>query len=88
MFAKLHLTVEAVNSDEAHLRLEGFANLHNPRGGLKTYLPPGMKEHSRNLCLPLNYDPRLLDYLSYHPERALTRLDTVALEDVRGLRTG
>jgi hypothetical protein len=82
---KLHLTVEAVSDAEVRLRLDGFAHLHNPRSGLKTYLSPGIKAHSRNLRIPLDYDPRLLGYLAYHPvKKVLTRLDMVALGDVRG----
>lgn len=86
---KLHLTVEAVSDAEVRLRLDGFANLHNPRTGLKTYLSPGIKEHSKNMRIPLDYDPRLLGYLAYHPaKRVLTRLDIVALGDVRGRPNG
>ena len=86
---KLHLTVEAVCDTQVRLRLDGFANLHNPRTGLKTYLSPGIKEHSKNLRIPLDYDPRLLGYLAYHPaKRTLTRLDIVALGNVRGRPNG
>jgi hypothetical protein len=86
---QLQLTVEAVSGTEVRLRLDGYAHLHNPRSGLKTYLSPGVKEHSRNLRIPLDYDPRLLGYLAYHPaKRALTRLDVVALGDVRGRPNG
>lgn len=49
------------------MRLDGFANQHNPRTGLKTHLSPGVKEHSKNLRIPLDYDPRLLGYLTYDP---------------------
>lgn len=85
----LHLTVEAVSGAEVRLRLDGFAHLHNPRTGLKTYLSPGIKEHSRNLRIPLDYDPRLLGYLAYHPaKKVLTRLDIVALGNVRGRPNG
>jgi hypothetical protein len=86
---KLQLTVEAVSDTEVRLRLDGFANLHNPRKALLTYQSPGVKEHSRNPRIPLDYDPRLLGYLSYHPARkVLTRLDIVALGDVRGRPNG
>ena len=86
---KLHLTVEAVSGAEVRLRLDGFAHLHNPRTGLKTYLSPGIKEHSRNLRIPLDYDPRLLGYFNYHPaKKVLTRLDIVALGNVRGRPNG
>jgi hypothetical protein len=86
---KLHLTVEAVSDAEVRLRLDGFVNLHNPRTHLKTYLSPGIKEHSKNLRIPLDYDPRLLGYLTYHPaKKVLTRLDIVALGDVRGRPNG
>ena len=86
---KLHLTVEEMSKNEVRLRLDGYANLHNPRTGLKTYLSPGIKEHSKNLRIPLDYDPRLLGYLVYHPaKKALTRFDIVALGDVRGRPNG
>lgn len=86
---KIHLIVEAVTDAEVRLRLDGVAHLHNPRNGLKTYLSPGIKEHSKNLRIPLDYDPRLLGYLAYHPTRkALTRFDIVALGDVRGRPNG
>ena len=86
---KLHLTIEETSKNEVRLRLDGFANLHNPRTGLKTYLSPGIKEHSKNLRIPLDYDPRLLGYLAYHPlKKALTRFDIVALGDVRGRPNG
>jgi len=86
---KLQLTVEAVGGAEVRLRLDGYANLHNPRSGLKTYLSPGIKEHSKNLRIPLDYDPRLLGYLAYHPaKKVLSRLDIVALGEVRGRPNG
>jgi hypothetical protein len=86
---KLRLTVEAVSSTEVRLRLDGFANLHNPRSGLKTYQSPGVKEHTRNHRIPLDYDPRLLGYLAYDPaKKVLTRLDMVAVGDVRGRPNG
>lgn len=85
----LQLTVEAVSDTEVRLRLEGIANLHNPRAGLKTYLSPGIKQHSQNLRIPLDYDPRLLGYLAYHPgEKVITRFDIVALGNVRGRPNG
>lgn len=86
---KLYLTVEAVSDTEIRLRLDGFANLSNPRSELKNYVSPGIKEHSRNLRIPLDYDPRLLGYVAYHPSKmTLTRLDIVALGDVRGRPNG
>jgi hypothetical protein len=86
---KLHLTVEAVGDTEVRLRLDGFAKLHNPRKGLLAYQSPGVKEHSKNPRIPLDYDPCLLGYLSYHPAtRSLNRLDIVALGDVRGRPNG
>ena len=86
---KLQLTVEEVTKSEVRLRLDGSANLHNPRIGLLTYQSPGIKEHSRNLRVPLDYDPRLLGYLAYHPaKKVVTRLDIVALGDVRGRPNG
>jgi hypothetical protein len=86
---QLHLTVETVSDAELRLRLDGVVHLHNPRTELKTYLSPGVKEHSQNPRIPLDYDPRLLGYLSYHPaKKVLTRLDIVALGDVRGRPNG
>jgi hypothetical protein len=86
---ELHLTVEAVSGAEVRLRLDGFANLHNPRSGLMTYLSPGIKEHSQNLRIPLDYDPRLLGYLAYDPvKKRFARLDIVALGNVRGRPNG
>ena len=86
---ELHLTVEEVSPSEVRLRLDGFANLHNPRTGLLTYQSPGVKEHSRNPRVPLDYDPWLLGYLAYHPaKKVFTRLDVVALGDVRGRPNG
>jgi hypothetical protein len=86
---KLTLTVETVSASEVRLRLDGIAHLHNPRTGLKTYLSPGVKEHSRNLRIPLDYDSRLLGYVAYHPgKKTLMRFDIVALGDVRGRPNG
>lgn len=86
---KLTLTVEAVSDDAVRLRLDGTAHLHNPRNELKTYLSAGIKEHSRNLRIPLDFDPRLLGHVAYHPtKKVLTRLDIVAVGDVRGRPNG
>jgi hypothetical protein len=86
---KLHLTVEDASKSEVRLRLDGFANLHNPRSGLLTYQSPGVKEHSMNMRIPLDYDPRLLGYVVYNPaKKVLTRLDMVALGNVRGRPNG
>jgi hypothetical protein len=86
---QLNLIVEETSKNEVRLRLEGFANLHNPRTGLKTYLSPNIKEHSKNLRIPLDYDPHLLGYVTYHPaKKALTHFDIVALGDVRGRPNG
>jgi hypothetical protein len=86
---KLQLTVEAVSDTEARLRLDGFARLHNPRRELLTYQSPGVKEHSKSTRIPLDYNPRLLGYLCYHPaKKVLTRLDVVALGDVHGRPNG
>jgi hypothetical protein len=86
---KLHLVVEEASKTEVRLRLDGFVDLHNPRTGLLTYQSPGVKEHTRNTRIPLDYDPRLLGYLAYHPgKKVLTRLDIVALGDVRGRPNG
>ena len=88
---KLHLTVETVgDSPKCCLRASTVLPIvHNPREGLKTYQSPGIKEHSKNMRIPLDYDPRLLGYVSYHPaKKILTRLDIVALGDVRGRPNG
>src|SRR5262245_49496933 len=86
---KLHLRVDAVSDTEVRHRLDGFAKLHNPRKGLLTYQSPGVKEHSKNPRIPLDYDPRVLGYLSYNPaKKVLTRLDIVAMGDVRGRLNG
>jgi hypothetical protein len=86
---KLHLTVEAVGTTAVRLRLEGFANLHSSRAGLLTYQSPGVRNLSQNRRIPLDYNPRLLGYLVYRPtKRVFTRLDIVALGDVRGRPNG
>jgi hypothetical protein len=86
---KLQLTVEAVGKNEVRLRLDGYANLHNSRAGLKTYQSPNVKNLSQNQRIPLDYDPRLLGYLTYDPvKKALTRFDVIALGDVRGRPNG
>src|SRR5262249_45976872 len=60
-------------------------NLHNPRTALLTYQSPNVKNLSQNRRIPLDYNPRLLGYLVYHPvKKDVTRLDIVALGDVRG----
>jgi hypothetical protein len=86
---KLQLTVEAVSSSGVRLRLDGFVNLHNPRTELLTYQSPNVKQHSRSKRIPLDYNPRLLGYLVYHPgKKVFTRLEIVALGDVRGRPNG
>jgi hypothetical protein len=78
-----------VSKTAVRLRLDGFVNLHNPRRALLTYQSPGVKEHTKNPRIPLDYDPCLLGYLSYDPTRkVLTRLEIVALGDVRGRPNG
>jgi hypothetical protein len=78
-----------VSKSEARLRLDGFANLHNPRTGLLTYRSHSVKEHSKNSRIPLDYDPRLCGELAYHPaKKVFTRLDVVAIGDVRGRPNG
>src|SRR5262249_31062575 len=43
----------------------------------------------QNPRIPLDYNPRLLGYLAYDPARkVVTRLDIVALGDVRGRPNG
>ena len=86
---KLQLTVEGVSSTAVRLRLGGFVNLHNARAYLLTYQSPSVKDLSQNRRIPLDYNPRLLGYLVYHPaKRVFTRLDMVALGDVRGRPNG
>jgi hypothetical protein len=86
---KLQLTVEAVSSKAVRLRLDGHVNLHNSRTYLLTYQSPGVKELSQNRRIPLDYNPRLLGYVVYDPaKRTFTRLDIVALGDVRGRPNG
>jgi hypothetical protein len=81
---KLELTVEEVSSGEVRLRLDGYANLHNPRSALLQYQSPAVKQHSQSQ-IPLDYQPRLLGHLSYDPtKKVFTRFDMVALGDIRG----
>lgn len=81
---KLELTVEEVSSTVVRLRLDGHANLHNPREYLKQNQNATLKNHSRSQ-IPLDYRPRLLGYLAYDPaKKVFTRFDVVALGDVRG----
>jgi hypothetical protein len=86
---KLRLTVTEVSKSEVRLRLDGYANLHNSRTYLLTYQSPGVKEHTQNRRIPLDYDPRLLGDLAYDPaKKVFTRLDIVAIGDVRGRPNG
>jgi hypothetical protein len=81
---KLRLTVEAVTKTEVRLRLDGYADLYNPRQHLLTYQSPGVKEHSKSQ-IPLEYRPRLLGYIAYDPaKKAVTRFEVVALGELRG----
>ena len=81
---KLSLTVEAVTKTEVRLRLDGYAELHNPRKYLLDYQSPGVKKHSKSQTA-LDYVPRLLGYVAYDPvKKAVTRFDVVALGEVRG----
>ena len=81
---KLWLTVEAVTLTEVRLRLDGYAELHNPRRYLLDYMSPGVKERSKSQ-IPLDYAPRLLGYVAYDPaKKVVTRFDVVALGEVRG----
>jgi hypothetical protein len=80
---KLWLTVEAASRTAVRLRLDGFVNLHNPRTGLLTYQSPNVKNLSQNRRIPLDYNPRLLGYLVYHPaKRVLTRLDIEPVQEL------
>ena len=81
---KLELTVEEVSGSAVRLRLDGHANLHNPRAYLQNYQSPSVKQHSQSQ-IPLDYQPRLLGYLTYDPaKKIVTRFAMVALGDVRG----
>jgi hypothetical protein len=81
---KIELTVEEATSSEVRLRLDGYANLHNPRAYLLNYQGPSVKQHSQSQ-IPLDYQPRLLGYLAYDPaKKTFTRFDMVALGDIRG----
>lgn len=86
---KLQLTVEEASKNDVRLRLDGYVNLRSSRAGLKTYQSPNVKNLSKNQRIPLDYDPRLLGYLTYDPaKKTLTRFDLVALGDVRGRPNG
>jgi len=81
---QLHATVVEVRDTEVQLRLEGFARLFNPRKYLLTYSSDSLKKHSKSQ-IPLEYQPRLLGTLAYHPgKKVFTRFDVVALGEVRG----
>jgi hypothetical protein len=81
---QLTLTVESVTKTEVRLRLDGYAELHNPRKYLLDYQSPGVKEHSRSQ-VALDYTPRLLGYIAYDPtKKTVTRFEVVALGEVRG----
>lgn len=81
---ELRLTVEVVSPGEVRLRLEGHANLHNPRKYLLDYQPASLTKHSQSQ-IPLDYEPQLLGSLTYDPtKKVFTRFDVVALGDVRG----
>jgi hypothetical protein len=81
---KFRLTVEAVSPTEVRLRLDGYAELHNPRKYLLDYRSPGVKKHSQSQ-IALEYRPRLLGYVAYHPaKKVVTRFDVVALGESRG----
>src|SRR5262249_6237854 len=85
---RLRLTVEEATGREVRLRLEGYADLANPRRYLLTYHPASVKDRSRSQ-IPLEYSPKLLGYLAYDPaKKAFTRFDVVALGDVRGRPVG
>lgn len=91
---QLQLTVEEVSGSSVRLRLDGTANLENPRDFLKGYQSPGIKEHSQfAVGSPfghgISYQPRLLGYLAYDPARKVfTRFDMVALGDMQGRPSG
>jgi hypothetical protein len=81
---QFQLTVAEVGATEVQLRLQGFANLHNPRRYLREYSSASLKKHSQSQ-IALDYQPRLMGCLAYHPgKKIFTRFDVVALGEVRG----
>jgi hypothetical protein len=81
---QLHLTVEDVSPNTVRLRLDGVAQLNNPRNYLLSYQPVSVKKYTQSQ-IPLEYRPRLLGYLAYDPaKQVVTRFDMVALGEVRG----
>jgi hypothetical protein len=81
---KLRLTVDAVTQTEVRLRLDGFAELHNPRKYLLDYQSPNVKKYSQSQ-IPLEYRPALLGYIAYDPAKKLvTRFEIVALGEIKG----
>jgi hypothetical protein len=91
---QLQLTVEEVTPGSVRLRLDGTANLHDPRRYLEGYQSPGTKEHSQfAVGSPfghgITFQPRLLGYLAYDPARKVfTRFDVIAIGDMRGRPSG
>jgi hypothetical protein len=66
------------------LRLDGFAELHNPRKHLLDYQSPGVKQHSQSQ-IALDYKPRLLGYIAYDPtKKTVTQFELVALGEIKG----
>ena len=81
---KLTLTVEAATKTEVRLRLDGFAELHDPRKHLLDYQSPGVKQHSQSQ-IALDYKPRLLGYIAYDPaKKVVTRFEVIALGEIKG----
>ncbi len=77
----LTLTVEEVTPEKVRLRLEGFALL----GADCDTAQEKVRENKRSW----GYEPWLLGYLEYNPQRMqITRFDVVALGDTYGMLLG
>lgn len=76
--AELKLTVADVTAKKVRLRLDGFAKLGT--------LPPAAVADGQRACIDRwGYEPRVLGYLEYDPQRQVfTRFDIVALGDQFG----
>jgi hypothetical protein len=87
---QLRLTVEEVSGSTVRLRLEGQADLNDPRDYLKRYQSPNTVAHSQfTVGAPfghgMRYKPRLLGSIAYDPgKEVFTRFDIVALGELRG----
>ena len=72
---ELTLTVDAVTATSVRLRLDGFAKLGKA--------PPAAVAEGKCACIDQwGYEPRLLGFIEYNPQKkAITRFDVVALGD-------